>query len=98
MVCIARDETIQNFKGSKLVYGDSILGDEPLLLRDKFKNISIKTIEELSNEWKPYNEFKPFDTNRKEKEQSLTDYEVWSNNKWTKIKRVIRHKTKKRYL
>ena len=96
MVIIARDETINNFHGSKLVYGDSIVGDEPLLLRDVNKKIIIKTIEELSDEWKPYEEFKPFDTNRKEKQQSKTDYEVWSNNKWTKIKRVIRHKTNKK--
>ena len=95
MVIIARDETINNFKGIKLVYGDSIVGDEPLLLRNKNKQVEIKTIEELADEWKPYEEFKPFDTNRKEKEQSKTDYEVWSNNKWTKIKRVMRHKTNK---
>lgn len=95
MVIIAKDETINNFKGSKLVYGDSIVGDEPLLLRNKNGKIIIKTIETLSNEWKSYEEFKPFDTNRRNKEQSSTDFEVWSNNKWTKIKRVIRHKTKK---
>lgn len=95
MVIVAKDETLANFKGSKLVYGDSIVGDEPLLLRNNNGKIIIKTIETLSTEWKSYEEFKPFDTNRRNKEQSSTDLEVWSNNKWTKIKRVIRHKTKK---
>ncbi len=83
-----------NYPKSKVVYGDSVVGDTPLLLRDlDTGKISIKTIESLSNNWKPYEEFKKFDTNRKDKEQSSTNYQIWSDDGWNDIKRVIRHKT-----
>ena len=98
MVTLARDYTLEKFKGSKLVYGDSIVGDEPLLLQDKDGRVTIKTIETLSNEWEPYENFKVKDTiesNRREKEKAFTDYKVWSNGKWNVIKKVIRHKTNK---
>ena len=93
----------------KTVYGDSVTGDTPILLRklcingdtstnDKKWKIVIKTIEELSDEksWKPYNEFKPLDKDRTDKQQSKTDYEVWTHKGWSPIKRVIRHKTEKK--
>ena len=95
MVILARDYTLEKYEGSKLTYGDSVLGDTPLLLKKDGK-IEIKSIESLSKSWKKYEEFKPFDTNRKNKEQSDTDYMVWSKGKWNKIKRVIRHKTVKK--
>jgi len=96
MLILARDYTLEKYKGSKLVYGDSILGDEPLLLRKEDGTITIKTIESLSSEWEAYEEFKPFDSNRKEKQQAKVNYEIWSKNRWTKVKRVIRHKTCKK--
>lgn len=34
----------------EIVYGDSILGNEPLLLRDNKRVIHIKTIESIMNE------------------------------------------------
>jgi DNA polymerase elongation subunit (family B) len=99
MVITARDITLENYKGSKLVYGDSVVGDEPLLLRDKDGKIEIKTIKSLSNKWEAYENFKPFDTvisNRINKEKSKCDYEVWANDKWNPIKKVIRHKNNKK--
>ena len=82
-----------------VVYGDSVAGDEPLILRNQYGLIEIKTIETLSNEWQPYENFKPFDTitsNRRDKEKSFVNYEVFANNKWNPIKKVIRHKTNKK--
>ena len=98
MVVNARDYTLEHFKGSKLVYGDSVTGDTPLLLRDCNNKIIIDKIENLGmNNWRPYRMFKPFDSNRYCKEQSSIDnMEVWCNNRWTVIKRVIRHKTCKK--
>lgn len=92
---MARDMTISHYKGSECVYGDSILGDEPLLLKLNGK-IFIKTIETITDTWKSYEGFKVNDSNRKEKEQSICDYMIWTNNKWSTIKRVIRHKTNKK--
>lgn len=87
MLKIARDETLKRYYKSKLVYGDSVTGETPivLLLDDK---IHIKTIESICTEWEEYKE---------EKEQGFTKYKVWSSNgKWAEIKRVIRHKTNKK--
>ena len=95
MVITARDLTLNTFVGAKLTYGDSVTGDTPLLV---MKNgfVDIITIEELNNNWVPYNEFKPYDTNRKEKEQTDSDYKIWTNEGWAEINRVIRHKTVKK--
>jgi DNA polymerase elongation subunit (family B) len=96
MVLLAKDTTLKHFPGTKCVYGDSVSGDTPLLLKAKDGKIEFKTIETLSEEWVPYEEFKPFDTNRKEKQQSKSEYQVWTENGWANIKRVIRHKTNKK--
>ena len=95
MVITARDLTLNTFVGAKLTYGDSVTGDTPLLV---MRNglVDIITIEKLNDIWVPYNEFKPYDTNRKEKEQTDSDYQIWTNEGWAKINRVIRHKTIKK--
>jgi len=85
----------------EIVYGDSVTGDTPLLLRDPLtKLITIKTIESLTNEtsWKEYPEFKIFDNAnfRSNKQYSLNNYEVWSDSGWNPIKKIIRHKTNKK--
>ena len=86
---------------AEYIYGDSVLGDTPIILKNKKTcNIITKQIMDLCNKWDNYEEFKPFDTyrsNRHEKEQSkIEDYEVWSKSGWSKIKRVIRHKCNKK--
>lgn len=85
-----------NFSGAEVIYGDSVTGDTPLVLRDKKGDIHVTTIERLGKKWTPYEGFKIEDSNRKEKEQTFIDYDVMSANGWTKIKRVIRHKTQKK--
>ena len=103
---IAENEEITNLKKilalqqgktytdlSQLRYGkilimtdqDSVTGDTPLLLR-KNNNIHIKTIEDLTKEW---------NTDINGKDYGITDYEVWTDNSWTKIKHVMRHKVTK---
>jgi len=85
----------------QVVYGDSVTGDTPILLRDPLsKQIYIKSIEsiiELDAGWQKYPEFKMFDTSvRIEKQYGTTPYQVWSDKGWTSIKKVIRHKTDKK--
>ena len=92
---VARDECHKKYN-TEAIYGDSVTGDTPILLKNENGQIEIKTIETLSTEWEEYQEFKRFDTNRTEKQQGKTNYQVWANNKWTKIKRVIRHKCDKK--
>jgi DNA polymerase elongation subunit (family B) len=96
LLATSRDKILDYYEGSKCVYGDSVTSDTPILIRYPNGKISIRTIETLNDEWKSYEEFKPFDTNRKEKQQTSVDLECWADNGWAKIKRVIRHKTKKK--
>ena len=89
----------KQYYNTDIVYGDSVAGDEPLILRNCQGLIEIKTIETLSEEWETYENFKPFDTiqsNRRDKQKAFVNYEVFANNKWNPIKKVIRHKTNKK--
>jgi len=73
-------------------YGDSVIGDTPLLLRNKkSKNILIKSIQELGSIWNNMTE------QGKEAKESceILDYEVWTEKGWTNVNRVIRHKLDK---
>jgi len=95
MVIKARDLTLHTFVGAKLTYGDSVTGDTPLLVK-KNGFVNIVSIENLGYDFIPYHEFKPFDTNRKNKQQSSCDYQIWTNDGWANIHRIIRHKTVKK--
>ena len=94
---------------AEVIYGDSVTGDTPILIRDKETlNISITTMEELAKMkknntprmWREYNVFKEADTHsaeRKDKEEALcSTYEVWTDDGWSSIIRLIRHKCNKK--
>ncbi len=72
----------------EVVYGDSVTGDTPVILRDpETHQIYIKTIDDITTEWQEYPEFKMFDqTVRLEKQYGLTHYEVWCDKGWNPIK------------
>lgn len=89
-------ESIQKDHRGKLIYGDSVTGDTPILVRYANGGIDLIRIDAMAKKWVEYDEFKYEDSNRKEKEQCLIDAEVWTKGKWSKITRVIRHKTKKK--
>lgn len=74
------------WKGSKVIYGDSVTGDTPVFLRMN-GIIQIRAICEL------------FESSEQSDEKcscELSGVEVWSDNGWTDVKRVIRHYTNKR--
>jgi hypothetical protein len=82
----------------QVVYGDSVTGDTPLLLK-KNGLIYIESIESIFDISKKeeYPGFKMFDkTIRLEKEFSTTDYQVWTDIGWVNIKKVIRHHCNKK--
>jgi hypothetical protein len=98
---------LQNEYKAKLIYGDSVTGDTPILVRYEDKTIDILRIDEIGEVWENYDEFKANDSNRTDKQQtspsqSYAQYrrcntlEVWTGEKWSEIKRVIRHKTQKK--
>jgi hypothetical protein len=85
---------------SKVIYGDSVTGDTPLLLM-KNNRIYIETIQSIFNETEKleYPCFKILDESfRSEKNYSLSDYKVWSDQGWVTIKKVIRHKCNKKII
>lgn len=93
--------------GAKLIYGDSVTGDTPILVRYEDQTVDILRIDEIGEVWKSYEEFKSEDSNRYEKQQTLpfvssgnfrfmNILEVWTGDKWSRVRRVIRHKTVKK--
>lgn len=87
---------------ANVVYGDSVTKDTPILVRDNEGCVDILSIDELSQNWESYEEFKPeflepsSISNRREKQKSKTEYEVWTDEGWSEIKKVIRHKVDKK--
>jgi DNA polymerase elongation subunit (family B) len=72
--------------GCNTWYGDSVTGDTPVLVRRK-KIIKYMEIQDLVKKYKIQDNGK---------EVSDTTLEVWSDSGWTKIQKVIRHKTSKK--
>lgn len=96
MILKAKDFIEGNYIGANIVYGDSVTGDTPLIVKFQDGHIDIITIETLTKDWFPYENFKPFDIGRYKKEQSFTDAKIWTDEGWADIHRVIRHKTSKK--
>ncbi len=82
----------------QVIYGDSVVSDTPVLLRDKnTKQVYIKTIDSISDNWKEYPEFKLLDNSvRLDKSFATTHLQIYSDKGWTDIKKIIRHKTNKK--
>lgn len=87
------------------VYGDSVTGDTPLIIKYPNNTIDIKRIDQIGLDWKEHNGFKSsinskdeIDINRSDKEQShpFDDIQVWTDGKWSKIHKVIRHRVSKK--
>ena len=72
--------------GCNTWYGDSVTGDTPVLIRDG-EIIKYMEIQDLVKEYKIQDNGK---------EVADTPLEVWSDSGWTKIQKVIRHKTSKK--
>ena len=84
------DEEYKTLRYGKVLMAtdaDSVSGDTPLLLKDNNENILIKNIEDLTKEYKSN-----ILTN---KEYGSSYYQIWTNNGWTDIKHVMRHKVTK---
>lgn len=81
--------------GTRTVYGDSVTGDTPLILKFPDGSIDVRTIETLCEEsdWMPYREFVK---EGHSKQQGRIDAQVWADGVWADVRRVIRHKTDKR--
>jgi DNA polymerase elongation subunit (family B) len=97
---LAQEKTLEKFDGAEIVYGDSVSGDTPIILRDKeTSNIEIVNIQDMFKKEENYDLFKPWDEDRTNKIQdktSVAKYEVFTSEGWSNINRVIKHKTQKK--
>ena len=72
--------------GVKIVYGDSVIGSTPLLLRVNGE-IVVRRIESLADVWGNYHGGK--------ESAELAHVETWTEAGWTRVQRVIRHRLTK---
>ena len=92
MIMLAKDFMEKEYKAD-IVYGDSVTGDTPLLIRYPSGIVDICTIETMCEKWDPYEKFAKVGD---QKEQGFIHAQVWANGNWADIKRVIRHRTNKK--
>ena len=79
----------ENYKGCTTVYGDSVTGDTPIFCLGSDGKVMYHTIEEIgTGNWKSYH-------GGKEECSAKDNLLVWTERGFTKINRVIRHKTEK---
>lgn len=87
MIEETKDYVETNFPGAVVRYGDSVVGDTPVVVRYMEGPSQVLTIEQLATEWAPM---------EGDKEScELHGWESWTDEGWTPIERVIRHKTDK---
>lgn len=88
-----KDESfIKDPENLEIIYGNSIVDDTPIILRDKnTKNIFIKRVDDICNKcnkWIDYKEIRIFDT-------STRNYQIWCDKGWSDVKKITRYKTDK---
>jgi DNA polymerase elongation subunit (family B) len=88
----SHDKVLEKFKVEvkNIIYGDSVTGDTPVLVRRNKTFPKFVTISELSSKWGVWSTY----TGEKE-EMRPEMLEVWSDKGWTRVHRVIRHMTDK---
>jgi DNA polymerase elongation subunit (family B) len=89
-------ENIHNITFQPVIrYGDSVIGDTPLLLRDSKKgDIYIDTMKNLAKS-EEYHKMERSHTLDDKESCELSNIETWTEKGWTKIQRIIRHKLSK---
>lgn len=95
MIMIAKNFVETNYN-AEVIYGDSVMPYTPIVVKNN-NEIIITTFKDLKGNWIDYNEFKFNEKDRIDKEQFLpNNLTVWTGEEWSKINRIIRHKTIKK--
>jgi len=95
MIMLAKKFVEDNYD-TNVIYGDSVMPYTPIIYKIN-NNINISTFEHLDGIWFEYKNFKPFENDRYNKEQFIpNDMTVWTGKEWSKVNRIIRHKTIKK--
>ena len=76
----------------EVVYGDSVPGDEPILVCDQDNRQRVVQIQHLAQE---FNEYPQFCYSGAKESAVAYGLKVWAGNAWVPIRRVIRHMTQK---
>jgi len=78
---------------AEYIYGDSVANYTPIYCRNSENTIIITTIEKLAEEYGKNIWHTCLEEGKEEKEVcNLENIETWTDKKWTKLHRVIRHK------
>lgn len=88
----AKDTAEKYFPGANIIYGDSVAPDTPLILRRENKDITIKSINQLVSLWDNC----PIDNSGKQHSKTDEKFEVWTEQGWTKVQNVMKHKVCKK--
>jgi len=82
---------------AKLVYGDSVAGNTPILYKLDDDSVDIKEIQNLGRYWVSYEQFKSDEDGLEQKEQCFINepMRVWTTSGWKLVRRIIRHRTNK---
>ena len=95
MIMLAKD-FVETKYNAEVIYGDSVMPYTPITFKTGDR-IYVSTFDQIEGQWISYDKFKPDDDSIINKEQTIPiDASVWTHNGWSKIKRIIRHKTQKK--
>lgn len=94
MIQMTKELVESEFPGSKVRYGDSVMPETPVLIRDSNGLVNVQKIEDLGNAWLDYPGFLKDGTDKEQCE--LHGIEAWTHDGWKPVKRVIRHKCNKK--
>lgn len=95
MILLAKDFLEKQYD-AEIVYGDSVTGDTPVIIKCGDGRMNILEISKLSQEWRPIRRECSFVKAGDQKEEAFVSAEVWCKGAWARINRVIRHKTNKK--
>lgn len=95
MISQTKNFVNSNYSDFETIYGDSVVGDTPITLKNEKGEVEVKYIKDLGKQWDDYSQFKP-EININKEQSKIENLKVWSGSGWSPILRVIRHKTKKR--
>lgn len=91
----AIDYTCEKYKDTELVYGDSVTGDTPIIVK-KNGVVSIVEIQNLGEKFIDYPGFKMFEEGESKQRSDINNVEVWTSSGWRFLKRVIKHRVDKK--
>lgn len=93
MIMLAKD-FVETKYNAEVIYGDSVMPYTPITYKTGDGQIHVTTFANLDGHWSQYNNFKSTDNTLCEKEQyQPINSHIWTHNGWSKIRRIIRHKT-----